>query len=441
MAMDEKTRELMSQLKDRMLDASDGQITKVIQEARDEALTEAKTIIKEMMVQTILENALGELEGARSKAVPVEKVAPANEALFPTAQARTDTTLRPLDDLGTAQAQDIAESEEQVREEIEAIRRKIAENERLLSQVKASPVETEEVQESPSEDEVSAPREASEKGYGYYVYGIMEGDSSQPIERLPEEGIDPAYPVYALPYQAIQVIVSRVSLQEFGQEVLEANLNDIKWLEAKVRAHQGILETMLASRTLIPMRLCTIYRNESNVQEMLAHYYDDFVDTMARLKGKKEWGVKIYCDSETLAQKVRGVSDRVKDLKTEMAKKSSGAAYFLKKKLEDTVAEEVERVSDECAQCSHDRLSSHAEEAIVNPLQNKEFTGRKEEMILNGAYLVLEEQLAAFRAEMESLGDEYGDLGFGYEMTGPWPPYNFVTISFEEGVTHDPVGG
>ncbi|MBU0703235.1 MAG: GvpL/GvpF family gas vesicle protein [Chloroflexi bacterium] len=399
--MDEKTIKLMALLKDMMPEVSDGQITEIVREARDEAITEAKAILKGTMVQAILERALSELEG--------------------TSQRREERGERGEE-----------RDEEQVRQEIEAIRRKLAENGRLLSQMRASATETEEVQEIPVEDEVSAPG-----GDGYYVYGIVGGDSSQPVEGLPEEGIDPAYPIYALPYQAIQAIVSKVSLREFGQKALEANLNDMEWLETKVYAHQSVLETTLASHTLIPLRFCTIYKSESRVQEILARHYDDFVDALARLEGKQEWGVKVYCDGETLAQRVGESSDRVRELKAEIDEKSSGAAYFLKKKLEETVAEEVERVGDEYAQRSHDRLSSHAEETVVNPLQSKEITGRKEAMILNGAYLVAEERLTAFRAELESLEEECGDLGFSYEMTGPWPPYNFVSTGFEEGVADE----
>jgi hypothetical protein len=156
------------------------------------------------------------------------------------------------------------------------------------------------------------------------------------------------------------------------------------------------------------------------------------VEALAHLEGKQEWGVKVYCDGETLAKRASETSDKVKELKAEMEQKSSGAAYFLKKKVDEAVAEEVERVSDEYAQHSHDCLSSHAEEAVINPLQSKDLTGRKEAMVLNGAYLVAEEQLAVFGAELESLAEEYGDLGFIYEMTGPWPPYNFVSVGLEE---------
>jgi hypothetical protein len=276
MAMDETTRRLRRKLEDSLVELPDGQIAALIEEARNEALAEAKAIIKGMMVQTILEHALSELESVSSSAMPA------------------------------------GEAEEQIRQEIEAIRKKIAENERLLTQVKASPIEAEEVQE-PAAEEVGAPRKG-EKGYGYYVYGIVGGDGSQPAEGLPEEGIDLAYPVYALPYQAIQAIVSKVSLQEFGQEELEANLNNMNWVEAKVLAHQGVLELVLASHALVPMRFCTIYQSEGRVQEMLAQHYDDFVEALAHLKGKQEWGVKVYCDAKTLAKRVGETSDRVKEL-------------------------------------------------------------------------------------------------------------------------------
>lgn len=330
--------------------------------------------------------------------------------------------------------------EEQVRQQIKGISRKIAENEKLLNPITASPGETQEGQAPWLEDEVGASKEG-EEAYGWYVYGIIGGDGSQPVAGLPAEGIDPAHSAYALPCQGIQAIVSKVPLGEFGQEQLRTNLNDLKWLDGKVHAHQRVLETVLASSTIVPMKFCTVYRSESRAQKALARYYDDFVDALARLDGKGEWGVTVYCDRGALAQRVGEVGDKVKQLRTEMAEKSSGAAYFVKKRLEKTIDEETERVCDECTQCSHDRLSGHVEGAVINPLRSKEITGRREQMLLNAAYLVAEEQLTAFRAELESLEEEYGQSGFSYEMTGRWPPYNFVTIVVEEGAADESVSG
>jgi len=429
--MDEKMRELISKLRDKQVDVSDGRISEIVREARDEAFAEAKAIIKGIILEGILDCALSELESTGSKAVPGQ------EAVTPSMTKAPSESEAPLP---TSQGQiNAMEPKEQIQQEIGAIQRQIAENESLLTQIKAPATGSEKALELPIQDEVATPTDKGKQGPGYYIYGIMKNDGSQTIGRLPEKGIDPIYPVYALSHRAIQAVVSKVSLQEFGQQELEANFNNIHWVDAKARFHLSVLETLLADGTVIPMRFCTIYRSERRMQELMEQYYDKLLDTLARLDGKQEWGVKIYCDSEALAQRIGEISDRVKELRTAIAQKSEGAAYFSKKKLEEVIAAEIERISDEYAQLSHNRLSSHAAEAVINSLQDKKITGRKEEMILNVAYLVTDEQLAAFRAELESLEKEYGDLALSYEITGPWPPYNFVAIGFGEDVAHESV--
>ena len=256
--------------------------------------------------------------------------------------------------------------------------------------------------------------------HGCYVYGITRRVDTLP---LAEKGIDPACPVYALPYENVQAIVSEVSLAEFGVEVLEANVQDLQWLAARVRAHESILEAILPHCTLIPMRFCTIFLSESRVREMLAECHDGYINTLTRLDGRKEWGVKVYVDRAIISQRVGDISDKVKKLEMEMAEKSGGAAYLWKKRLDEAVAVEADRVSIEVVERSHELLSGHAEESVANPLQSRESA---EEMILNGAYLVADERLAAFQAELAGLDDEYVALGFGFRESGPWPPYNFV---------------
>ena len=57
--------------------------------------------------------------------------------------------------------------------------------------------------------------------------------------------------------------------------------------------------------------------------------------------------------------------------------------------------------------------------------QATEVSGRDDEMIFNGAYLVGADG-NAFEAALGSLAAEYRDAGVEFELTGPWPPYNFV---------------
>ena len=55
--MNDQTAQLIEQLKEKLIVASDELITRTIEEARQEALAEAKALLKERMLQAILESA------------------------------------------------------------------------------------------------------------------------------------------------------------------------------------------------------------------------------------------------------------------------------------------------------------------------------------------------------------------------------------------------
>jgi hypothetical protein len=46
-------------------------------------------------------------------------------------------------------------------------------------------------------------------------------------------------------------------------------------------------------------------------------------------------------------------------------------------------------------------------------------------MLLNGAYLVPDGD-ERFAAEVALLAEEHAAAGITFELTGPWPPYNFA---------------
>jgi len=281
--------------------------------------------------------------------------------------------------------------------------------------------------------------EEAEGGEGCYVYGVAGEDGGGALLNLDVRGIDPEHPVYALACRDLLAVVSMVSMREFGLTTLQSNLKDIRWLAEKARAHEAVLEAASNVCTLVPMRFCTIYPNEDRVREILDQHHDVFSEALARLDGKREWGVKCFCDREILAEKARETSEKYREMQSDAAGKSSGAAYFLKKKLDETAAAEAERLSDECAQESHTRLSQLASESALNRLHDRGLTGRKDEMILNGAYLVSEDFLSAFKDELAALSAKYGEMGLSCELTGPWPAYSFAVIGPEE-ADHGPGG-
>ncbi len=56
--MDDHTRKLSKQLRDRLIEVSEPEIAAIITDAREEAIAEAKAIVKAAVVQAVLEHAL-----------------------------------------------------------------------------------------------------------------------------------------------------------------------------------------------------------------------------------------------------------------------------------------------------------------------------------------------------------------------------------------------
>ena len=283
---------------------------------------------------------------------------------------------------------------------------------------------------APLEPKPPAPRETAESTrepgeLGYYVYGVALADEATLPGDLP--GVDPQHPATLIEHRGLVAIASKVSLEEFGEEPLHENLNDIQWLETKARAHEEILDQVLSRISLVPMRLCTIYRTVTHLHEALERDFEVFTDALDRLQGTKEWGVKLIAESGALDRAAdRDDRDRGSD-----GELSAGAAYMREKSRAARRRDTADGIADQWAQHVHDAVSDHAVEGLLNPVQNPEVSGHEGDMLLNGVYLVEDARADEFAAAVARLASEYEALGATVELTGPWPPYNFVKGSIE----------
>ena len=264
---------------------------------------------------------------------------------------------------------------------------------------------------------------------GWYVYGVIGG---APLE-LPESllGVDGRHQVRILAEGGVAAVASQVPLSEFGEETLRDSLNDVEWLERTARGHEGVLDEVRALTTVIPMRLCTVYRSRQSVADMLARERAALVEALDRLRGKTEWGLKVFADAAAVKRAARGASDDAGRLDAELADASAGSAYMRRRQLDDLVRAQADRLIDECVEDAHSRLAALSVEALSNPLQPSEATGHGGQMVLNGVYLLDDAATGEFHAAVAALREAYAPAGFDLEATGPWPPYNFVKSSIE----------
>lgn len=247
-----------------------------------------------------------------------------------------------------------------------------------------------------------------------YVYGVVPGDTP-PDLFASVDGMDDG-PVRLVGADGLAAIASAVPLAEFDTGALEQNLKDGAWLEQKVRAHNRVLSAAVGKATVLPLRFGAIYRGEDHVRTMLGER-PELEQQLARLEGRLEFGVKAVLDPAVLRA-------RLAETRGGEADEGSGRAYMLRKQLERELDEEVRSFAARCAEASHERLSAAAVEARANPPQAPEMVGG--EMLLNGAYLVVSGRQQELRRAAEELQARFGEDGVTYELTGPWPPYNFA---------------
>ncbi|NND72701.1 MAG: GvpL/GvpF family gas vesicle protein [Rhodothermales bacterium] len=259
-----------------------------------------------------------------------------------------------------------------------------------------------------------------------YVYGILSEGSVPTDDDLPSTGIDANRSVEIVGYGSLRAAVSFVPVAEFSGDTFKVKLQDKEWLKEKVKLHSAVLESLNTDRTIIPMRFCTVYRNEKEVIQLLERNEDHYQTVLQKIEGKQEWSVRIYRDEEKLAAKV-AESDRL--VESSLGSISIGVVDFVKEEMERLNKidgeQAIELMSQHCSSRSHASLMECATDGLFKPSMDDRGQS-KDNIVLNAAYLVPIEKQDLLRDEISRLGSEYSELGFRFEIHGPWPPYHFV---------------
>ena len=240
-----------------------------------------------------------------------------------------------------------------------------------------------------------------------------------------EDLVDNAHFFY---YQGLYAVVSNVSTDEFSEENLKKNLADLEWIKTKAGIHEKAIETVMKNSCVIPFKFGTIFNTEENLKIMLKEHIGEFKDTLKYLEGKEEWGVKIYCDMDKLKENLIHEDKELLNIDKEINSASPGKAFILKKKKEDLVNTILNKKLNEYSQGPFERLKQYSVEFRINKLLPKEVTERKEEMILNSAFLIDKNKVADFVDTVNGIKTRYAEQGLFFDCTGPWPPYNFTII-------------
>ena len=101
-------------------------------------------------------------------------------------------------------------------------------------------------------------------------------------------------PVRVLVSGRLAAVVSSVEPQQFREESLRRNLENLPWLTATARAHHRVVDAIGRDHPIAPLRLATVYLDDENVRALIGAQEEAFAAALDRIRGRHEWGVKAF---------------------------------------------------------------------------------------------------------------------------------------------------
>ena len=243
-----------------------------------------------------------------------------------------------------------------------------------------------------------------------WLYGVVAEAPEPPLS----SGVD-GHAVEVHRHAGLTALVSQVPRERFNEEALTERLEDLESVETLARAHEAVLEAALAAVTVVPFRLCTVYSSLQALDAMLAQEGVALKAALDRLNGMQEWGVKAFLRASVPASGA-----------DEPGEAASGIEYLtMKRDRRDAAVAGREATENALAQI-HARLTECATASTLSRPHDRRLSGRDKDMLLNAAYLVPADGVAAFRAIVEDMARRHEAEDVELELTGPWPPYHFV---------------
>lgn len=246
---------------------------------------------------------------------------------------------------------------------------------------------------------------------GCYLYAVSRGVATSDL--TPISGLRGAE-LRVISHRGLDAVVSAVDLDEFGEEGLRRNLENMQWLEEIARGHDDVVREVAAIATVAPVRMATICRTDDSVRTRLDQWHDDLVQALDRVVGRQEWSVKAYAAEDAVSEPAAA----------EPA--TTGAAYLQRRRASlaqaRQSAEDATAVAD---QVHHELAAASVASRLLQP-QDRRLSGHPGVMTLNAAYLLDEGSANRFRALVDDMAAKFPTAQI--ELRGPWPPYSFATL-------------
>ncbi len=258
-----------------------------------------------------------------------------------------------------------------------------------------------------------------------YFYGVAPVLGAAPSALGIEDGVIPRMPVEFKPAGAVTAIVSAFREEP---EMTQQGAGGIEWDQGRVLAHHRVLDALCARMPLLPAKFGAVFRGLDQLLAYVADHEDRFRANLSEVEGCREWGVKFTGSLERARAAVCEGSE-FDAREREIHEASAGKAFILRKKLTQAIEDAAQSALTEAISGISDELAGLAR--ANRQVNSTDGRAAADESILlcEGAYLVEDSRKQQFLEVLSRPQPRLEGLGISARVTGPWPPYNFVSMS------------
>jgi hypothetical protein len=246
-----------------------------------------------------------------------------------------------------------------------------------------------------------------------HAYGVVPSEA--PID-LPATGLGGSG-LALLDAGPISAVFSIVPATTYGDAAWQAHADDPRWLATVATEHQRVLNDVVRDTDVLPLRLPAMYRDELQLHQMLCTDGPLLRAALDAVHDHVEWAVHLYLTGE----------------RDQTASRPTSGTDFFRHKADLATRKERSRAARELqVRHAYGALADLSRLSVANPPQDRALTGRREPMLLNSAHLVCRSHEQLFLTSVEEIAERLAPAGVIVEVSGPWPPYNFVELGPDE---------
>jgi hypothetical protein len=209
--------------------------------------------------------------------------------------------------------------------------------------------------------------------------------------------------------RGVWAVVADAPLEHFAGDELQKSLQDVEAIAGHALAHASVVEFFFRRAPVIPLKLFTLFSSDEAARAQLQKQVPKLRRMLAALRGLEEWGVRIAA-GEVEAEAARSLA--------------SGRDYLQVKK---RLFEQTTTLPRSAARALNGALTSIGKTAARTRKETFPPPGKGRPYVTGASFLVKSSRRGMWKKQVAKTAEDLAEKGHRLEMTGPWPPYHFVS--------------